>query len=134
MGGLSVAIAGAHKLLKLNLLCVRRLLAHYGHDLSTHDLNGRNGAFVLITGKDGANWHKTADAVAQKLGIELVTVAIGAGQIYADVAGRWAEVKEISEQGAILVRPDNHIAWRCLGAARDASYELEMALRAILAR
>ncbi len=105
-----------------------------GHDLSTHDLNGRNGAFVLITGKDGANWHAAAAAVAQKLGIELVPVAIGAGQHYADVAGRWAEVNEISEQGAILVRPDNHIAWRCLGAARDANYELEMALRTILAR
>ena len=45
-----------------------------------------------------------------------------------------ANFKEISEHGAILVRPDNHIAWRCLGAARDANYELEMALRTILAR
>ena len=99
-----------------------------------HDLKVRDGAFVLITAKDGANWHREASAVAQKLNIELVPVAICTGQLYADAAGRWAEVDEIFEQDTILVRPDNHIAWRCLIAVRDANTELEMALRTILAR
>ena len=108
-------------------------LSHDGKRLSTHDLSGRNGAFVVITGRDGAAWQDAAGAVAQSLGIKLVQVAIGAGQDYADADGRWAQVKEISEQGAMLVRPDNHVAWRSVGAAHDATPELAAALRAILA-
>jgi 2,4-dichlorophenol 6-monooxygenase len=105
-----------------------------GQRLSTHDLLGRNGAFVLITGNDGAAWQSAAGAVAQSLGINLVQVAIGAGQAYVDADGRWAEVKEISVQGALLVRPDNHVGWRSMGAAKDAQTQLETTLRAILAR
>ena len=105
-----------------------------GLRLSTHDLSGRSGAFVLITGNDGAAWQHAARALAQSLGIRLVPVAIGTSEAYADADGRWAAVKEISEQGAVLVRPDNHVAWRSMGAARDAISDLASALRAILAR
>lgn len=33
-----------------------------------------------------------------------------------DVAGRWPEVREVNATGAILVRPDGHVAWRSMGA------------------
>ncbi len=109
-------------------------LSRDGQRLSSHDLSGSDGAFVLITGNDGAAWQSAAGAVAQGLGVRLVQASIGVGQVYADADGRWEKVREISEQGAVLVRPDNHIGWRSLGAARDASRELDAALRAILAR
>ena len=109
-------------------------LTRDGQGLSTHDLSGRSGALVLITGSDGAAWRNAASAVAQNLGIKLVQAAIGAGQTYADADGSWARVREISEQGAVLVRPDNHVGWRSLGAPREGAGELEAALRAILTR
>ncbi len=105
-----------------------------GQRLSTHDLCGREAAFLLITGSDGAAWQAAASAAARSLGVTLVQAAIGAGQPYADADGRWATLREISEQGAIVVRPDNHVGWRCHGAAQDATRELESALRALLAR
>ena len=65
----------------------------------THDLKVRDGAFVLITAKDGANWHREASAVAQKLNIELVPVAICTGQLYADAAGRSLTVSAAESEG-----------------------------------
>ena len=109
-------------------------LTRDGQRLSTLDLNGRNGAWLLITGAAGAAWQAAAGAVAQGLGVKLVQAGIGAGQAYADEDGTWAGLREISEQGALLVRPDNHIGWRSHAAAPDASVALSAALRALLAR
>ena len=109
-------------------------LSRDGQTLSSHDLSGRNGEFVLITGNDGAAWQNAARVVAQSLGVRLVLASIGAGQTYENPDRRWASLREISEQGALLVRPDNHVGWRSLGAAGDAPRELEAALRAILGR
>jgi 2,4-dichlorophenol 6-monooxygenase len=109
-------------------------LLHAGQRLSTHDLVGRDAVFLLLTGDDGAPWQAAADAAAQTLGIKLVRAAIGTGQPYQDADGTWATLREISAQGALLVRPDNHIGWRSHGAARDADAELTDALRQLLAR
>lgn len=35
---------------------------------------------------------------------------------FADAAGQWQRVREVSEAGAVLVRPDGHVAWRSRGA------------------
>lgn len=108
-------------------------LTHDGQRLSSHDLAGRGGHFLLITGSDGAAWQAAAQAAAQSLGVRIVQAAIGAGQAYGDVDGEWARVREISDQGALLVRPDNHVGWRSHGLAQDPQRELTAALRAILA-
>ena len=105
-----------------------------GRRLSTHDLVGRGAAFLLITAGDGAAWQAAATRASQTLEIEIVQGVIGAGQPYADAEGRWADLREISEQGALLVRPDNHVAWRSQGTSQDATRELTEALRAILRR
>ncbi len=109
-------------------------LSHAGQRLSSHDLAGSEGAFVLITGNDGVAWQSAATVVAERLGVKLVQAAIGAGQAYTDVDGQWAALREISEQGALLVRPDNHVGWRCHAAVGDATATLESALRGLLGR
>lgn len=109
-------------------------LTHEGQRLSTHDLAGRSGDFLLITGSDGAAWRTAAKAVAATLGVNIVQAGIGAGQAYADSDGSWVRLREITDQGALLVRPDNHVGWRSHGAARDARQALEDALRTLLAR
>lgn len=52
----------------------------------------------------------------------------------ADVLGRWAELREITESGAILIRPDHHIGWRSAVLGGTAEADLDAALRQILAR
>ncbi len=101
---------------------------------STHDLAGADAAFVLVTGRDGAAWRAAAGEVAEALGVELVCAAIGDGLDYADSDGRWAEVRDIGDDGAVLVRPDNHVAWRSVGAHGQPQAQLRHALETVLAR
>lgn len=34
---------------------------------------------------------------------------------FVDASGHWGQVREVSEGGALLVRPDGHVAWRSAG-------------------
>lgn len=83
-----------------------------GRDLSTLDLVGK-GRFTLLTGLGGEGWISAADAVASAHGFEIPAIAIGSGCSIEDLYFEWAERREISEDGCILVRPDGYIAWRC---------------------
>jgi 2,4-dichlorophenol 6-monooxygenase len=84
-----------------------------GEPISTHDLIGRPGSFVLITGADGASWQDAADRAAAAAGITLPVVSIGAEKTTCvDPEGNWAALAGIGDTGALLVRPDNHVAWR----------------------
>jgi 2,4-dichlorophenol 6-monooxygenase len=94
--------------------------------ISTHDLTPKGDAFVLITGPTADGWR--AAAAAAKLRV----VSIGAGADYADPTGQWQTVRGIEDDGAILVRPDNHVAWRSRSVG-DAA-ELTLALEKILPR
>lgn len=98
--------------------------------LSTHDLTDNDGRFVLITGTDGQNWSSAAVTAAEKLGVDITVAAIG--RDYRDADGQWAQVREIADDGAILVRPDNYVAWRSHSAADDPVCELTTAISTIL--
>lgn len=102
-----------------------------GKRVSTHDLVG-HGAFTVIAGIDGDGWESAAAAVSGKLGLPLQVVRIGLGQSYSDVYGDWAELSEIGEDGALLIRPDIHIAWRSIAAKDDPADALLAATRAAL--
>lgn len=105
-----------------------------GERISTHDLAGNGGAFVLITGDDGDRWRAAAASVAKQAGVTLVDAAIGAELTYRDPDGSWQRVREIGEGGAILVRPDNHVAWRSPGASSQAAAELDSAFAQLMYR
>ncbi|CAM5498676.1 2,4-dichlorophenol 6-monooxygenase OS=Streptomyces violarus OX=67380 GN=FHS41_001172 PE=4 SV=1 [Streptomyces violarus] len=57
---------------------------------------------------------------------------IGPGQEYEDPYGDWARLREISDDGALLVRPDGFVAFRHASAAPDAGELLTDALRTVL--
>jgi 2,4-dichlorophenol 6-monooxygenase len=102
-------------------------------NLSTLDLGGQ-GRFTLITGIGGEPWAEAARIVGKELGLEIATAVIGPGQEYEDPYGDWARLREIGDSGALLVRPDNHVAFRRHDAAGDVTASLGDALRRILGR
>ena len=101
--------------------------------VSTIDLVGK-GRFTLLAGPRGQDWVEAADKVAADLGIPLDALVVGPQAEAADVLGRWAEVREITESGAVLVRPDHHVGWRSAALSGTAEADLDAALRQILDR
>ncbi|MEU1283610.1 FAD-dependent monooxygenase [Kitasatospora sp. NPDC005856] len=90
-----------------------------GERVSTHDLLGP--CFTLITGPEGAAWAdafaepfaessaRTAQATETGGGLIRRTVVIGRDVTSPD--GHCLQSLGIGEDGALLVRPDGHIAW-----------------------
>lgn len=107
-------------------------LEHDGSRLSTHDLTGNDGRFVLITGPAGQAWADAAAEVAGRYGITITVASIG--REYRDVDGQWNEVSEIASDGAILVRPDNYVGWRAPSLVTNPTDELAGAVGAVLHR
>lgn len=105
-----------------------------GSAISTHDLAGNGGAFALITGANGEPWRAAGATAADRAGVRLIDAAIGAGLACSDNDDAWRSVREISDDGAILVRPDNHVAWRSSGASRRPVEELNAAFDQVLCR
>lgn len=99
--------------------------------VSTLDLAG-HGRFALLTGIAGGNWVEAARTVSAETGVEIAPFVIGPGRDVVDVFGAWAEVREISEAGCVLVRPDQHVAFRQLMRASDPTAILRAAMKRIL--
>lgn len=101
--------------------------------VSTLDLVARE-RFTLLIRDRGAAWRDAARTVAADLGIELAVVSIAHAGDVQDLYGDWAARSGIGEEGALLVRPDQHVALRHPGAVEDAPKVLDEALRQILDR
>ena len=43
------------------------------------------------------------------------------GDLLQDLSGCWPELSGVMEDGAILVRPDGHVLWRCKQAVPEQS-------------
>jgi 2,4-dichlorophenol 6-monooxygenase len=105
-----------------------------GARVSTHDLTSWDG-FALLSGSEA--WVAAAQAAGEKLGVPVRAVRIGASAgvgVHVDTDGTWAALREVSEDGAVLVRPDNHVAFRAPGAVADPEKTLLDALSAVLGR
>lgn len=102
-----------------------------GRRHSTLDLCGK-GQFTLITGIGGDGWRAAAKAAGAALGLPIRTITIGPRADVEDHVGDWNRVREIGDSGCILVRPDQHVAWRSHGPQADADAALLGALRHIL--
>ncbi|GAA3083532.1 FAD-dependent monooxygenase [Pseudonocardia yunnanensis] len=86
-------------------------LARGRQTVSTHDLVG-HGTFTLLTGNNGLCWRQVVEDVAAKTGVSIAIEIIGPGQATEDPFGEFAAVRETTESGALLVRPDHIVAWR----------------------
>jgi 2,4-dichlorophenol 6-monooxygenase len=108
-------------------------LEHRGQRVSTLDLAGR-GRFTVLTGIGGGAWLDAAGKITAELGVEIVGRQAGRGCDYDDVLGEWTRARETGDHGCLLVRPDNHIAWRSTDLPADPAAALRQALTQILAR
>jgi len=104
-----------------------------GTRLSTHDLCGR-GRFVLITGAKGDAWKAAAKAAAERYGVPVDVVCVGAPGQPEDRSNTWSKLRQVEEEGAILVRPDVHVGWRCARSPSDTAVALSDALGKILSK
>ncbi len=109
----------------------------YRHDtgaaVSTLDLCG-HGVFSLLTGIGGEAWQDAARAVGDDLGVTVQVHVIGPRRDHVDHTGDWARIREITDSGCLLVRPDHHVAWRRERMVDDPQGELATAMKAILDR
>jgi 2,4-dichlorophenol 6-monooxygenase len=101
--------------------------------LSTLDLAPVD-RFTLLTGIAGEAWAAAAAKVAEDLAVPLEAVVIGPGREVTDLYYDWARIREVGEDGALLVRPDKHIGWRAMAMAADPEAALRAAVTAILGR
>jgi 2,4-dichlorophenol 6-monooxygenase len=61
-------------------------------------------------------------------------VIIGPGRAVTDIYYDWARIREVDEDGVLLVRPDKHIGWRAVSMPADPEQALRAALQSLLSR
>lgn len=94
--------------------------------VALHDLTG-NG-FLLLVGADGMAWCEPSAILAAELGLDLQCVQVQDQS----AQSRLAEAFGIKEQGAVVIRPDGIIGWRCRTGAADPAGLLHKGLQRML--
>ena len=91
-----------------------------------------DGGFVLLTGQYGKAWRSAGRQVAGAVGLPLSSYLIGPEGDATDPSGSWCDVYGIDDGGAVLVRPDGHVAWRARTSVLEPTTELRTALDQVL--
>ncbi|MGQ3892600.1 FAD-dependent monooxygenase [Legionella sp. CNM-4043-24] len=102
-------------------------LLRFDKPISTLDLFDQT--FVLLSSDTCQAWR---DAAQYCHDFPLVSYQVGAAGELQDPAGEWQKVYQISPEGAVLVRPDGHVAWRSFGMPINPGQSLKQALEASL--
>ncbi|MFU7527361.1 hypothetical protein [Qipengyuania sp. ASV99] len=97
--------------------------------LSTLDLCGPS--FTILVGPGGKDWEAEVDAARRDFGLPIACYRVGSARLHDN--GAFLAAYAVEADGAVLVRPDAHIAWRAQSFA-DADTTLAAALEQILHR
>jgi 2,4-dichlorophenol 6-monooxygenase len=100
---------------------------------STHTLL-RTGAFLVLAGSAGAAWVEAARRLGEHRGIEIDAYRVGRDTDVRDADGAWTRLRGHGDDGAILVRPDAHVAYRAASLIDDPESALDHALDMALGR
>jgi 2,4-dichlorophenol 6-monooxygenase len=106
-------------------------LEHNGSRVSTHDLIP-HGGFLLLTDPAGGEWVDAAAKLAEQTGVTIAAVPVGGPGQPQDPGGDWRRTREIGDGGAILIRPDGHVAFRAMHLSPTVAGDLASALRVVL--
>jgi 2,4-dichlorophenol 6-monooxygenase len=101
---------------------------HGGTRRSVLDLVATDG-LTLLAATDGAAWVEASERCTP-----VPVRCLVAGRDFADTEGHWARVCEIGTDGALLVRPDQHVAWRAAKAPADRTARLREAVSEVVGR
>jgi len=93
-------------------------LEQNGASFSSQDLCHYSDLTLLI-GEQGGAWRQTIDTLKQQFPVSLNCVSIGRGGDFQDPQSTWQSLREVGEDGSILVRSDGHIAWRSPSSVAD---------------
>ena len=97
--------------------------------LSTLDLFG--SVFTLLAAPEAGAWCAAAARASDALGVRIDHYRIGAAGL--NDLGGFTSAYGVHSDGAVLVRPDGHVAWRSRSAPVTGA-EVEKAFKQILAR
>ena len=103
-----------------------------GQRVSTIDLFGQH--FTLLAAGDGKAWRAAAAAVGERARLPLRCHTIGPGGDLQNPDDDWPAAYGVEPGGAVLVRPDGYVAWRCRTAVADAAAALGSAFDRLLGR
>ncbi len=104
-------------------------LNRHGQRIGTHDLVRPDRLTLLVATSD---WQAAAAEVSRARGIGIEVIEIGAAGSYQDADGKWGELRQVGAHGAVLVRPDAHVAWRSPNRPEDLAAALNSAVASIL--
>lgn len=107
-------------------------LERAGQRLSTLDLFDHH--FVLLAGHAGHGWCRAARSVAGALGLALPSYRVGADGDLRAPDRDWSTAYGVDADGAVLVRPDGHVAWRSATSAPSPVATLARVLGLVLGR
>ncbi len=103
-------------------------LERAGQRMSPLDLFGTG--FVLLAAQAGGAWCQAAAEVAQTRRVPLQAFTVGPTGNLLDPDESWTTTYGVENEGAVLVRPDGHVAWR----SRSDVTNPTQALQGVLAR
>jgi putative polyketide hydroxylase len=99
--------------------------------ISTIDLFGPH--FVLLAGPDGDAWRRAVQAIGPSWP-PLLVYTVGKDGDLGDGDGDWHKAYGVDTDGAVLVRPDGHVAWRSRRGASNPPDVLRAALDCLFGR
>jgi putative polyketide hydroxylase len=99
--------------------------------ISTIDLFGPH--FVLLAGRDGDAWRRAAQGIGTSWP-PLMAFTVGKDGEVVDPDGNWHEAYGVDTDGAVLVRPDGHVAWRSRTGVSNPLEVLRAALDCLFGR
>ena len=86
-----------------------------GETISTIDMF-KDARFTLLAGRNAEPWVSAFTKAAANADLRFQTFRVGANGDLLDHMGAFYDLYEITEHGAVVIRPDGHVAWR----SRDA--------------
>ncbi|MFJ5226526.1 FAD-dependent monooxygenase [Streptomyces sp. NPDC088400] len=107
-------------------------LDDHGVRMSSIDL--LHSRFVVLAGPQGRAWVDAATAMADRTDVPVIGRTIGRDGDLTDTDGDFLETYGISAGGAVLVRPDGHVAWRASAIDGTDTAPLAEALEQVLGR
>jgi len=87
---------------------------------------------VLVAGSDGRDWGRAGSVAAARSSVPLGVYQVGVD--FQDVSGHWAQAHQVTDTGAVLVRPDGIVGWRCIEAPSSPGEEIDRVFQRLLAR